>query len=368
MRPRRIALIAPPWYPVPPHGYGGIELVVALLARELRAQGHEVLLFAAEGSPLARVAAPAAWSGDLGRPEERLRETSYAATVLQALEDAGPVDIVHDHCGGAMLLGVSLLRPAPVVHTVHGSVREVDRTCFRSLPERIRLIAISHAQRRSAPGLDWLATVHNPVDIDALRLPGPVAKEPYLLCLARICPDKGQHLAIEVARRTGRRLVLAGKVEPTADGQAYFERDVAPHIDGDKVVHLHNVAGREKAQLLAAATALLAPIQWEEPFGLALAEAMVTGTPVLAFPRGSAPELVVPGVTGLLVGNVDEMVAAVDAVADIDPRACADLATWRFSPARAGAEYLDAYERALEDSGPVRVIDGDHRAPQAAPA
>jgi glycosyltransferase involved in cell wall biosynthesis len=367
-RGRRIALIAPPWYPVPPVGYGGTELVVGLLTRELRAQGHEVLLFAAQGSGLAtHVAAPARWGLDLGRPEERMRETAYAATVLRALQVSEPVDVVHDHCGGAMLLGATLLRRAPVVHTVHGFISEAERTCLTSLPGGLGLIAISHAQRRSAPGLPWVGTVHNAVALDALRVGTRAEKEPYLLCLARVCAAKGQHLAIEVARRTGRRLVLAGKVETAAESLEYHRRCVAPAVDGDRVVHLHNVAGEEKARLLARATALLAPLQWEEPFGLALAEAMASGTPVLAFPRGAAPELVVPGVTGLLVRDVEEMAAAVDAAAAMDPQACAALARWRFSPARAAADYLAAYERAVE--GATRGVTPERAAsPVTAPA
>lgn len=343
MRHLRLALIARPWYPVPPHGYGGSELVVALLAAELRSQGHEVLLFGAEGSTLdAEVCAPAAWGADLGRTPERMRETAYAATVLRRLAAAGPVDAIHDHCGGAMLVGAQALGIAPVVHTVHGALGEPEQTCYSSLQPEVGLIAISEAQRRSAHALSWLAIVHNPVDVAALRIADPREKEPYLLCLARICPAKGQHLAVEVARRTGRRLVLAGKVEPTPEGLAYYREEVAPAIDAVSIIHVHNVAGAQKAGLLAGATALLAPLQWDEPFGLAMAEAMASGTPVLAFPRGAAPELVTPGVTGFIVEDLDAMAAAVPEASTADPRRCAEEARRRFAPERAAAEYLDA--------------------------
>lgn len=343
--PLRIALIAPPWYPVPPEGYGGIELVVGLLSDELRMQGHEVLLFAAEGSrDVTHACAPRDWGADLGREKQDLRGLTYACNVMRELERVGPVDVIHDHLGGALLLALTFRAPAPVVHTVHGPVEEPERTFFERLSEDISLVAISQAQRSPTPALPWVATVHNAVDVGSLVGSSRIQKESFLLCMARICPDKGQHIAIEVARRVNRRLVLAGKVEPTTESNAYYERRIRPEIDGDRVVHLHNVGGPEKAQLLARAAALLAPLEWDEPFGLALAEAMVSGTPVVAFPRGAARELVQPGVTGYLVSDVDGMVAAVEHATGIDPVACSESARARFSPSRMARDYLAAYE------------------------
>ncbi|HEY6378816.1 MAG TPA: glycosyltransferase family 4 protein [Candidatus Dormibacteraeota bacterium] len=346
--PRRIAVIAPPWYPVPPRGYGGIELVVGLLVTELRAQGHDVVLFAAEGSDLAtHVCGPAHWGVDLGRPAERQREVAYSAQVLQRLEEIGPLDVIHDHCGGAMLMGAALLDLSPLVHTVHGAIREPEQTFYTSLPPSVGLLAISQAQRASAPWLPWRGTVHNAVDLSQLRVGEPGEREPYLLCLARVCPEKGQDLAIEVARRTGIRLVLAGKIESTPSSVEYFHRRVAPHIDGRSVVHIDNVAGAEKADLLARATALLAPLRWEEPFGLALVEAMASGTPAIAFARGAAPELIVPEVTGFTVGDVAEMVDAVGRVEGIDRLRCAAVTRERFGPLTMTRAYLTAYEAAI---------------------
>lgn len=344
----RIAVIAPPWYPVPPVGYGGIELVVGLLTDALRRQGHDVVLVAAEGSRRADfIAAPRGWSDDLDGPTERMRELTYASRVVRQLTTLGRFDIVHDHCGGATLLATALLAGAPVVHTVHGRIAEPVSTYYTALPPSARLVSISDAQRRSAPSLGWLGTVHNAVDVESLTVGSAEGKEPYVLCLARVCADKGQHIAIEVARRAGMRLVLAGKVEPTAAGRDHYQRAIAPHLDGDRVIHLHNVAGAEKARLLARATALLAPLQWEEPFGLAMAEAMASGTPVIAFPRGAAPELIEAGVTGWLVDGVDSMAAAVGRVGEIDPQQCAAAARRRFSPASMARGYLAMYERVI---------------------
>ncbi len=346
MLQRHIVMVAPPWYPVPPHGYGGIELVVGLLCGALRDAGHRVTLLAAEGSePGAIALGERSWRDDLGTPRERMRELTYAARVIDTLTQLGEVDVIHDHCGFATLVAASLTGVAPVVHTVHGDIPEPYASFYASVADRTGFVSISADQRRSMPGLPWIGTVHNAVDVDALRVT-PMEKEPYLLCLARICPDKGQHVAIEVARRAGMRLILAGKVEAIPEATDYFDRYVAPAVDGDRVVHLLNVAGDEKARLLARAHALLAPLQWDEPFGLAMVEAMASGTPVIAIARGAAPELVSEGTTGFLVDDADGMVAAVPLVGEIDPARCAASARARFAPSVMADAYLRVYDRA----------------------
>jgi len=258
----------------------------------------------------------------------------------------GAIDVIHDHVGFATLLGSVQLGVAPVLHTVHGSIREPDSDFYEALRGHVGLVAISESQRQSAPKLPWIGTVPNAVSVGNLAVRKRDETEPYLLCLARICPDKGQHLAIEVARRTGLRLILAGKVDSTSLGRDYFHRQVSPAVDGDHVIHLANVSGHEKAWLLAHATALLAPIQWEEPFGLSVVEAMASGTPAISMARGSAPELIDEGLTGFLVHDVDEMVAAVRRADSIEPARCAALARARFSPAVMVDAYLRLYERA----------------------
>jgi glycosyltransferase involved in cell wall biosynthesis len=344
---RHVVLVAPPWYPVPPRGYGGVEGVVALLAGELRARGHRVTLLAAEGSDSqATVHAPAAWSAALGQRDERLRELTYAARVLHTIRQSGQVDVIHDHVGFATLLGCVELGNAPVVHTVHGVIREPDASFYSALGDGVGLVALSQTQRQVAPELPWIGTVANAVSLRDLIVASRDDKEPYLLCLARICPDKGQHLAIEVARRSGLRLVLAGKVEATADAREYFDRRIAPALDGTRVVHVSNVMGLDKARLLAHATALLAPIQWEEPFGLSVVEAMASGTPAISIARGAAPELIEEGVTGFLVRDADEMVAAVRRAGQIEPERCAATARARFSPSIMVDGYLRLYAQA----------------------
>jgi len=205
------------------------------------------------------------------------------------------------------------------------------------------LVALSSAQRETAPGLPWLGCVHNAVELSQLVEPGDVPKEDFLVCLARICPDKGQHHAIEVAHRTGMRLILAGKVDSSRAGAAYWHELIEPRVDGSRVVHIGNVVGAEKASLLARATALVAPIDWDEPFGLSVVEAMVSGTPAISMRRGAAPEIIEEGVTGMLADNPDDMVEAALRIRDIDPVRCAAVARKRFSPEAMTRGYLATY-------------------------
>jgi glycosyltransferase involved in cell wall biosynthesis len=352
-------LVAPPWYPVPPYGYGGIELMVGLLADQLRALGHRVTLFAAQGSERAEESAPAGLHVHLGLPAAGLHEAIYLARVSAALRQLGDVDIIHDHSSYGGLLCVTRAGSAPVVHTVHGPLEPAPRSFYRELGDAAGLVAISNAQHSAAPELNWSGVVHNAVDLAGLdpRRQAPRRGDPYLLCLARIDEQKGQHLAIEVARRLGMRLVLAGKVDSAPAIWRYFHHHVEPWIDGDRVVRLENVGGEAKAALLREAAALLAPIAWEEPFGLNMAEALASGTPVVAFRRGAAPEIVTHGVTGYLVDDVDEMVSAVRRVSEIDRQACRRSAEERFSPALMAHRYVTIYEQAITRPGLVPEPD-----------
>jgi glycosyltransferase involved in cell wall biosynthesis len=208
----------------------------------------------------------------------------------------------------------------------------------------VRLVAISRSQQALCPGVHWSAMVYNAIDPSEYRpVVGPQEKGDYVIQLARISPKKGQHLSIELARRVGVRLVLAGKVDQ--DATHYFEHEIQPHI-GSTVEWRENVSGEEKAELLAGARAMVFPLQWEEPFGLAMVEAMVSGTPVIAMPRGAAAELVEPGITGWLASDVEGLVDAYRRLGEIDLRGCAARAAERFGPAQMGDGYLSVYEAA----------------------
>jgi len=305
----RIAIVAPPWYPLPPRGYGGTELVVHLLHTELRRMGHEVRVFGAEGSePGVTPLADAAWSRDLGGDEETPRLTTYLARVFATLEGER-FDVVHDHAGPEGLLLALYSNVAPVVvHTIHGELLEPLCAFYTEVMHRARLCAISLSQAASAPALKLAGIVHNAVELP----PAPPSQvhERYFIEVARITPDKGQHLAIALARRTGRKLILAGKVERSGEGERYFEEEVEPHL-GPTVEYYPNVAGTQKTRLIARAAAGVFPLQWSEPFGLAMVECMVAGTPVLALRTAGGIKLPLPSADPSRVDAcVDDLVAA----------------------------------------------------------
>ena len=339
----RIAIVAPAWYPLPPRGYGGTELVVHLLHTELRRMGHDVTVFGAEGSAAGvTMLADAAWSQDLGGPAEAARQATYLARVYDAMAGRR-FDVIHDHTGfeGLLLALQSGLAPV-VVHTMHGELSEPMCTFYKEVAERARLCAISLAQAASASDLKLAGIVHNAVELPAA--PPSVAHERYLIEVARITTDKGQHLAIKVAQRAGRKLILAGKVERSGEGLRYFEEQVEPFLS-PTVEYYPNVAGAQKARLISRAAAGIFPLQWAEPFGLAMVECMVAGTPILALRVGSTPELIEDGVTGFLAEDVDDLVEGANRLDAIDRVRCATVARERFSPRHMAERYLAVYRR-----------------------
>ncbi|HXM56194.1 MAG TPA: glycosyltransferase family 4 protein [Candidatus Dormibacteraeota bacterium] len=350
--PLRVALVAPPWLPIPPGGYGGIEQVVYLLARELQARGHDVTVFGRQGSSgeFDVVAlAPPSWSDHLGSRDQQARECLHLLRAY-AVVNRRPFDVVHDHTGfTGMLLGACMPALTPMVATLHGDLTEADAEFLSSIDDRVALVGITAAQAGQVAGVAWRGVVHNAVDASELSVGRE--KQDYLVELARITPEKGQHLAIEMARRAGRPLVLAGKVDPGADD--YFREQIEPHL-GDDVRWIEDVAGAEKARLLAEASAMVFPIEWAEPFGLAMVEAMASGTPVLAFPNGAAPEVVEDGVTGFIARDVDGLVDALGRVDQIDSERCAARSRERFSPARMADGYEAVYRDALRRSWEAR--------------
>ena len=349
MESRRIALIVSPWFPVPPSGYGGIELMAFILARELSSRGHSVTVIGRQGTsgPFEALAlAPASWTDDLGRPDGIPRQLLFLYRAYETVRRRA-FDVIHDHTGLTGILVASQARlQTPVVATLHGPLSEAEGDLLSAVARQVNLVAISRSQQSTVAGVEWRAVVHNAVDPAAYTpITNHDEKDDYVVDLARINPDKGQHLAIEAAKRLNVRLVLAGKVDP--DGREYFEEKIKPNLNG-QVTWLENVGGKEKAQLLAKAKALLFPIEWEEPFGLAMVEAMVSGTPVIAFRRGAAPEVVEQGVTGFLADDLDGMVEAYGRLGEIDLKRCAEEAAKRFGPARMADGYLNVYERSIE--------------------
>jgi len=316
----RVALVAPPWFEVPPASYGGIEAVVADLADRLVKHGNDVLLIGSgRDQTKARFAQTYAVppSEQLGQPVPEVVQAAAAARILEAESRAGrPVDIVHDHCLAGPLLARG--REVPTVVTMHGPVEGELLEYFRELGDTISLVAISDAQRRRAPELPWAGTVHNAIDVAAY--PYREDKDDVVAWLGRYCQEKAPHLAIDAARGAGLPIICAGKCTEPPE-RAYFKAEIEPRL-GPDVSQLGMADFDTKTDLLARARCLVFPIQWEEPFGLVMIEAMVCGTPVVALRRGSVPEVVVDGVTGFVVDDPSELPEAIVDAKTLDPAAC----------------------------------------------
>jgi glycosyltransferase involved in cell wall biosynthesis len=336
--PLRIAIVAPSFFEIPPEGYGGIELMLAQLTDGLVARGHDVTLLGA-GRDLTEADFIATYrqaqSHRLGDP---LPEIMHSALVGSALE-AVDVDIVHDHTLAGPLMAPS--RRAPTVVTAHGPMGTEWGEYVRAISAWVSLIAISDSQQRLAPELPWRATVHNAVDADDLVYAD--IKDDYVLFLGRMNDEKAPHLAIDASRAAGRRILVAGKCSELAERE-FFAEHVEPRL-GPDVEWLGEVSGDDKRQLLAKAQALVFPIQWDEPFGLVMIEAMGSGTPVVALRRGSVPELVIDGVTGFIRDEPDGLADALREIDRIDPADCRRHVVENFSP----EHMVQGYERAFAD-------------------
>jgi glycosyltransferase involved in cell wall biosynthesis len=342
--PLRIAMVAPPYFDVPPPAYGGVESVVADLVDDLAARGHEITLIGV-GKHLTRAHRfIPLWSGPQSeRLGEPFPEVVHAARVANVLDDLD-VDVVHDHTLAGPLLGRGT--QVPTIITVHGPVIGDEGEYYRALGRSVRMVAISEAQRSHAPELPWAATVHNA--IRASTFPFRADKEPFALFLGRMNTTKGPHLAIDAARAAGLPIVLAGKCSEPVE-KAYFEQEIKPRLGSD--TEIFGVAdAAAKRDLLSRACALLFPICWEEPFGLVMIEAMACGTPVVALRRGSVPEIVVDGVTGIITDSPEQLPGAIDLARQLDPAACQAHVAARFTTELMAARYEDAYRRVLAEA------------------
>ncbi|MGB2711460.1 MAG: glycosyltransferase family 4 protein [Conexibacter sp.] len=339
-----VAMLAPPWIAVPPPGYGGVESVVSVLTEALVRRGVEVTLFCAPGSASSAQVAPLLSEPHPDEIERALYEADHVARAFEEIELALPrFDVVHDHCGFTALAMADRLA-TPFVHTLHGQFTAATAAFYTHHGHKAALVPISRAQLASAPpGLEAVDAIPNPVDVGAWPL--QEHKDDYLLWVGRITADKGPHRAIAAARAAGVPLVLAGVVQP---GQrAFFEREVAPQIDGERVQFVGEVGGAAKRSLFAGARALLMPIRWREPFGMVMVEALSCGTPVIAFPEGAAAELVVDGTTGFLVDDEAAMAAAVGRLHEIAPRDCRAWVARHCDVDVVAAAYERAYESVM---------------------
>ena len=333
-----MAVLAPISWRTPPRHYGPWELFASLLTEGLVARGVDVTLFATGDSQTAArlsSAVPRAWEED-DTVDPKVAECLH---ISACFERAGEFDLIHN--GFDFLpLTYSGLVDTPLLTTIHGFSSPKIVPVYAKYDHRGAYVSISDADRH--PDLTYLATIHHGIDTDAFALhpePGD-----YLLFYGRIHPDKGAAQAIAAARRAGMRLVLAGIVQD----QAYFDAEVAPHLDGDRVRYLGPVGADRRSDLLGGAAALLHLIEFEEPFGLSVVEAMAAGTPVIATPRGSMPELIDQDQTGYLVDGPEAAGDAIRAAVGLDRPAIRERAVARFGKDRMVEEYLSAYEQVVQ--------------------
>lgn len=341
----RIALLCPVWFPVPPPLYGGIEGVVALLAEGLSHAGHDVTVFAAGDS---RTDATLSWVYQQA-PSERIGEPlPELLHVLACYERAGEFDVISDHTG-PFAAALGQLSVAPVLHTVHGPLDGELGDAYEQIARispRLRLISLSRNQRRPHPSLPWVANCPNAVDPSRFRWSS--ARGGYLAFLGRMGPDKGCHHAVAVAQETGLPLKIAAKCrEP--DERAYFAERIEPHLGG-AIEYLGEIGHEEKVELLRNARVTLFPIEWEEPFGLVMIESLACGTPVIATRRGSVPEVLEHGRTGIIVERGEDLAAAITEADRLDPAECRRAVEERFSPKSLVASYLRALRAAVESA------------------
>jgi glycosyltransferase involved in cell wall biosynthesis len=341
----RIGVMAPPWMPVPPPGYGGTEAVVDRLARGLVEAGQDVLLWTTGDStcpvPTGHVF-DHAQSNDIGIAAIELRHLIHG---YEAFAEWG-ADIVHDHTVIGPVFG-KLHPELAAVTTNHGPFDEILNDLYRAIADKVPIIAISHDQASRARGFEVATVIHHGIDLDSFTMGDGSGDEygPYVLFLGRMSPEKGARRAILAAREAGVRLLIAAKMREPLEHQ-FFRELIQPLLDDD-IVYVGEATNEERLRLLRGATALVNPIRWPEPFGLVMIEALACGTPVVAYREGSAPELIDHGTTGFLCDSISEIAQHLIGVGSIDRATCRAVAKERFGTDRMVNDHIDLYARVL---------------------
>ena len=346
----RIAQIAPLYESVPPKTYGGTERVVSYLTEELAKEGHQVTLFASGDSVTsAKLIAGCPHSLRLD-PECKDPIAHHVRMLDLVFEHALEFDVMHFHID-YLHYPLSRRQELPHVTTLHG---RLDLPELAPLYKRfcdVPLISISDAQRAPLPWANWQQTIYHGLPDSLCRFhPDPGS---YLAFLGRVSPEKRLDRAIEIAKRSGNKLRIAAKIDPI--DEAYFRETIKPLLDDPCCEFIGEIGETEKDVFLGNASALLFPIDWPEPFGLVLIEAMACGTPVIAYPRGSVPEIVEDGVNGSMVESIEEAVRAVNDIARISRLRCRQAFEKRFTAERMAQEYLKVYQALIADSATVKL-------------
>lgn len=335
-----IAMLAPIAWRTPPRHYGPWENVASLITEGLVARGHDVTLFATADSQTSgtlHAVCPQGYEED----DTMIPKVWECLHISELFEHADGYDIIHNHFD-YLPLTYSGLTTTPVVTTIHGFSSPGILPVYKKYNGTVFYVSISDADR--SPDLDYIKTIHH--GIDTMQFEFQPQKDDTLLFFGRIHQDKGARQAIEIARASNKKLILAGIIQD----QAYHDRYVAPHLDNHKVTYIGSVGPIERNRLLGKACALLHPIQFDEPFGLSVIESMACGTPVIAFDRGSMPELIENGKSGFLVDTVDGAIEAVARIEEIDRAYCRHHVEKHFTVDRMVHEYIQVYEMTIEDT------------------
>jgi glycosyltransferase involved in cell wall biosynthesis len=341
----KIGLVAPPWLPVPPQGYGGTEAVIDRLARGFVAEGHDVLLWTTGDSTC---------DVSRGHVLERCERARMGAAVVEvrhlihgynALAEWG-AEVVHDHTVMGPLYGQRFPQ-FTLVTTNHGPFNDELSDLYRTVAGRVAIVGISDDQAQRADGLKVDAVIHHGIDVEDIPVGdgGGDERGEFFFFLGRMAAEKGAHRAIAAAREAGVRLLIAAKMQDRAE-KHFFSKHIEPMLDDD-IVYLGEVSCEEKLDLLGRARALVNPIRWAEPFGLVMIEALACGTPVIAFPEGSAPEIVQHGTTGFLAEDEHELAAYMRRIDELDRDSCRLSAEVSFSTERMVQQHVALYERLL---------------------
>lgn len=335
----RIAQIAPAWESVPPKGYGGTERVVAYLTEELVRQGHEVTLFATADSETSARLVPI---GERGvRSDANLTDATplHVAACDRVLEMADEFDVLHFHLD---LVHFPLLKycPIPAITTFHNRLDLPELVPFFRQFRDCPVVSISLSHRKPAPYLNWAGNIYHGLPLDLYHL--EKSPEGYLAFLGRICPEKGVDRAIRIANQTGLPLKIASKVDDQQ--RNYLETEIRPLMSLSNVEFVGEINDHQKQEFLGNAKALLFPINWPEPFGLVMIEALACGTPVIAFRNGSVDEVMEPGVSGFVCETIEEAVIAVERIRELSRARCREYFEERFSVTRMAKDYLKLYQ------------------------
>lgn len=340
----KIAQIAPIWYRVPPKEYGGIERVVYDLTEELVEMGHDVTLFASGDSETSAKLVSYTPKGlvEAGKRSFQVSNSYYLQHIGKTYEMYKEFDIIHDHINSVNLPAANFIK-TPVVVTMHGPITAERRKIFETY-KNVNYVGISKSQTKYFPDINVVGTVYNGLDMS--NYPFGSKDKGYLLFVGRIAKVKGVHFAIEVARKLDMPLIIAAKLD--GRDKKYFEKYVKPYLNS-KIKWIGEVTQKERNNLFKNALCLINPINWKEPFGLTMIEAMACGCPVVAFNNGSASEIIQNGQTGFVVEDFDEMVMAVKRVKEINRRECRDYSLGNFNSKRMAQGYERIYRNIIED-------------------